>query len=157
MYLIEKKMNYDILKKTLNRNNLKKVRQSIFNENRDVNVVRGENLSIMDSIGFCGTPSCICGHASFLHFESRFPDWEKKSLHWRDYYVGKKFISASKFLNLDVADESKLFTPGYSFANWGVQEGTNGFITKQHVLNTLDLLINGETDIVKAWKNGRPK
>ena len=152
-------MSYDILKKTLNRSNLKKVRQSIFNENRDVleNIVRGEKLSIMDSIGFCGTPSCICGHASFLHFESRHPDWKKESFHWQDSYVGKKFLSASNFLNLDVTDESRLFTPGYDFANWGAPIGSKGFITKHHVLNTLDLIINGETDIEKAWKDGRPK
>ena len=140
----------------MNIENLKKVRQAIANENRDVldhEINNGEINSIMDTMEFCGTPSCIAGHASFLKFKEDCLNYDPKD--WEGYN-DFDFAKGQEYLDLNDLS-SDLFAPTFTFAHWSTKKGSDSFITKQHVLNTLDLLINGETSFAKAWENGRPK
>ena len=136
---------------------LKQVRDAINKEEREFLYLYDEKsvykvykkqippFSIMRVTDYCGTPSCIAGHAKNLG-----PDYPGMELNDE---VGKAAI----WLDVVGHDIPSLFCPRFEeFANLSSMQGEKGFITKDHVLRTLDLIIKGETDYKKAWKDGRP-
>ena len=133
----------------MNTDNLKLVRVAIAaQEHKEINLG-----SIMNNVHNCGTPSCIIGHAYFVsealagHEVGKFIQNEEDWQHIQD--------RARIFLDLTVDQSEALFTPDIRSADFDAIEGDQGFITKDHVLRTLDLIIDGETDIIDAWSQGR--
>ena len=108
--------------------NLKLVRKSVADEPRDKN--------IMFSRMICGTPSCLLGHCG------KFVDTTQLCTE----YLG--FIANEYNYN-------NLFMPNFSFADYQAKEGEAGYITKSHVLRFLDLLIAGEKNLEKAWRESK--
>ena len=150
----------------MDRERLKEVRQAIFEEERSF-ILPGDledyRHSIMDVVSFCGTPSCICGQASFLSFKNLpnrkdIPPGVKidETKGWMATFENKSYDIATKYLDLSEHQAMDLFTPWFWYAKWSSSNEQEGFITKQHVLNTLDILIYGENDVETAWEKGKP-
>ena len=100
------------------------------------------NLCYLDH---CGTPSCLIGHSYCLY---------KKIKNFIEPRVYVSSLAARDFLGITNEQASQLFMPEFKEADYTAQKNQSGYITKSHVLRTLDLIINGETDIKAAWEKG---
>ena len=137
----------------MNIENLKKVRESIADEKIDT---ASQIFSIMFTTECKGSPRCISGHAWNLALP-------ENPLSTRCHSLEEIYKVAQEYLELSDKQVKDLFVPKFEFAHIEadnldvnakgcINEYKKGFITKDRVLNCLDLIISGETNIKKAWK-----
>ena len=97
----------------------------------------------------CGSPSCIAGHTVSILPSSFWKDDLKEITGVPNF--------ARSILGLSNKQAKDLFTPNFKdIAEMSITKGNPGFITKEHVLRCLDLILAGEEDVAKAWVISKP-
>ena len=112
--------------------NLKLVRESIEHTLNEKNIM-GCNEGY----------SCILDHTHTMKINS---DFTKGSVENTLNFLG--FIKNEH-------NHNNLFMPNFPFADAFAKEGEAGYITKSHVLRFLDLLIEGEKNLERAWRKSK--
>ena len=138
----------------MNIENLKKVKQSIEADPRETLDLKHPNgvidvVSLMSMVSHSKRPTCVAAHAFFL---SR--DWEGYPPNWSHWPCDMVETIAAEYLGIPRDRIKDLFTPITKSYHCLAQNDDPKFITKSHILKTLDRIVAGETDIDAAWEKG---